>query len=127
MPPRNGRRSLAKWSRPRCVPVRRSPTDAWWRARSSPGTPMARLPRRSECTTPTSLDLLDVGDRVDVYTASPERRDDPLLILDAPVVAIPTSDDNSAGGLVVLAVDGSAAARLAQHVAEAPLSVVLRD
>ena len=71
--------------------------------------------------------LLDVGDRVDVYTASPDRRDDPLLILDAPVVAIPTSDDDSAGGLVVLAVDGSAAARLAQHVAEAPLSVVLRD
>ena len=72
--------------------------------------------------------LVQVGDRVDVYatdrnTELSARR----VVTDAPVVAVPATDDSSRqGGLVVLAVDAGAAAQLAAATDSAAVSVVLR-
>ncbi len=77
------------------------------------------------------VSLLEVGDQIDVYAAVPDDSDSArLLVTDAPVLALPAPEDRSLradGGLVVLAVDAAAAARLAQAAETAPLSVALRD
>ncbi|HEY7044269.1 MAG TPA: SAF domain-containing protein [Nocardioidaceae bacterium] len=75
------------------------------------------------------VDLLSVGDRVDVYAPTAGGREASRIALDAPVVAIPVPSDDmsrSEGGLVVLAVSSPVAGRLAQQAAKAPLSVTLR-
>jgi Flp pilus assembly protein CpaB len=72
------------------------------------------------------VDLLTVGDRIDVYAA---RRDTTLaerVVADARVVTLPRPvSDNEQGALVVLAVTPEQAAALAQASVTAPLSLTL--
>ena len=75
------------------------------------------------------VDLLEVGDRIDVYAALRDGGDSARHVVgDAVVVTLPQSpdDDRHDGALVVLAVPPAAAAALAQASAEGPLSIALR-
>ncbi|HEX3005028.1 MAG TPA: Flp pilus assembly protein CpaB [Angustibacter sp.] len=79
--------------------------------------------------------LLHPGSRVDVLVAVEGARTARTVARGATVLARPddgaagpllAAGDTSSGGLVLLAVDGSTAAALAQSAAAGPLSVVLR-
>ncbi len=75
------------------------------------------------------VDLLQVGDRIDVYAAMRDGGDSARQVAnDATIVTLPHTSPESRndGALVVLAVTPTAAAALAQASAEGPLSVTLR-
>lgn len=77
---------------------------------------------------PGTVSLLRVGDRVDVVAADPQgRREAELVVADAPVVALPRSEESmlASGGLVVLAVTDTTARRLAGAAVSGYLSIVL--
>lgn len=73
------------------------------------------------------VDLLEVGDRIDVYAARDATSLADVVVGDVTVITLPrSSDDNQQGGLVVLAVTSTQAAALAQASATAALSLTLR-
>jgi Flp pilus assembly protein CpaB len=78
---------------------------------------------------PGAVDLLRVGDRVDVLAADPRAGTARVLTTDAPVIAVPAvREDTSAlttGALVVLAVSDQTARTLAAAGVSAFLSVVI--
>jgi Flp pilus assembly protein CpaB len=79
-----------------------------------------------------SVALTRVGDRVDVIAPDPRGQLPPTLaVFDAPVVAVPTVDDelgsSTAGALVVLAVSPMEAQRLAAQSVLGPLVLALRE
>lgn len=78
---------------------------------------------------PGVVELLRVGDRVDVLAADPQAGSAQVLLTDAVVIAIPHPDDTAptltTGALVVLAVPEQSAARVAAAGVSSFLSVVL--
>lgn len=77
-----------------------------------------------------ALRLVRVGDRVDIWAADPQQRGDAeLVVARVPVLAVPPpgrSDPGlTSGGLLVVAVPGSSAQRLAEHGVGSFLSLVL--
>lgn len=77
---------------------------------------------------PGAVDLLRIGDQVDVIAADPQgRREAVVVAAGAPVVALPRASDSAlaSGGLVVLAVTSETAQALATASVTAYLSVVL--
>jgi Flp pilus assembly protein CpaB len=78
-----------------------------------------------------AVDLLRIGDRVDVVAADPQGRAPATVVAyDAPVVALPRGGDDGAalttGGLLVLAVSEETAAELAGAGVSRYLSVLIR-
>jgi Flp pilus assembly protein CpaB len=77
---------------------------------------------------PGAVELLRIGDRVDVIAADPQGGSEPRLVAaGAPVVALPAGQDTAlaSGGLVVLAVHEDTARALAGAAVSAYLSIVL--
>jgi Flp pilus assembly protein CpaB len=77
-----------------------------------------------------AVELLRVGDRINVYAAArADQRSAHLVVADVPVVARPDerTDTTVAGALVVLAVSQPEAADLAQASATSVLSVAVRQ
>jgi Flp pilus assembly protein CpaB len=75
-----------------------------------------------------AVDLLRVGDLVDVVAADPQGGSEAVVVAErVPVVALPHSDDSTLaqGGLVVLAVSDDTARALATAAVAAYLSVVV--
>lgn len=80
-----------------------------------------------------SVELLRVGDRIDIVAADPQGRTDAFVVAEAaPVLSIPQGEDTSfdstgigSGGLVVLAVPEETARDLAQAAVTAFLSLVI--
>ncbi len=76
-----------------------------------------------------AVDLLRVGDRVDLYAATDRGDEAPTVVRDAPVIAIPAADStltNADGALIVLAVSSTDAARLAQAMGRYALTLSMR-
>jgi Flp pilus assembly protein CpaB len=75
-----------------------------------------------------AVQLLEVGNHIDVYAAGGRTPDGGPVVANAPVVALPAPSDDtrSEGALVVVAVSVTDAARLAAASAESVLSVSLR-
>jgi Flp pilus assembly protein CpaB len=72
------------------------------------------------------VELLHVGDRIDVFAADSDRAPADLVVRGVTVVALPQDGDTSReGALVVLALTVTQAARLARAAAAAPLSIAL--
>jgi len=77
---------------------------------------------------PGVVELLRIGDRVDVIAADPQGGADPEVVAtDAPVLALPAAREAAlaSGGLVVLAVDDLTARRLAGAAVSTYLSVTV--
>jgi Flp pilus assembly protein CpaB len=75
---------------------------------------------------PAVVELLHVGDRIDVFAADSDRAPADLVVRGVTVVALPQDGDTSReGALVVLALTVTQAARLARAAAAAPLSIAL--
>lgn len=79
---------------------------------------------------PEAVDLLRVGDRVDVLAADPQQRADAVTVAsDVPVLAIPPRRDSDpglvSGGLIVVAVSDATALRLVGLGVSSFLSVAL--
>jgi hypothetical protein len=75
-----------------------------------------------------AVDLLRVGDLVDVVAADPQGGSEAVVVAErVPVVAVPDADDSTLaqGGLVVLAVSDDTARALATAAVAAYLSVVV--
>ena len=77
-----------------------------------------------------ALDLLRVGDRIDILAADPQRGGDAVVVAeDVPVLAVPqrrrTDPGLTGGGLLVVAVSEATALRLAGLGVSSFLSVVL--
>ncbi|MDP9445035.1 MAG: SAF domain-containing protein [Actinomycetota bacterium] len=79
-----------------------------------------------------AVELLEVGDRVDVLAPDPTgARPTAVIVTRAPVAALPNrppgADPETAGALVVLAVPSPEARQLAGHAVLGPLVVTLRE
>lgn len=78
---------------------------------------------------PGAVELLRVGDRVDVLAADPQAGDAHVLVTDARVVAIPRPEETgptlTSGALVVLAIPAQSAPSVAAAGVSAFLSVVV--
>jgi Flp pilus assembly protein CpaB len=75
---------------------------------------------------PDVVSLLQAGDSIDLYAATAARRPASLIAASARVVMLPrVAADSQRGGLVVLAVPSSTAARIAAAGAISPISVTL--
>lgn len=99
------------------------------------GQPPSAVAAPVRVADPAAAALLHAGSRVDVLVAVEGARRARTVARGATVLARPQAseaghllapDDASSGGLVLLAVDDSTAAALAQSAAAGPLSVVLR-
>ncbi len=77
---------------------------------------------------PDVVQLLEVGDHIDVYAAGGHSPQGAPVVGNAPVVALPAPSDDSRteGALVVVAVSSADAAALSEASAESLLSVSLR-
>ncbi len=76
-----------------------------------------------------AVDLLRVGDRVDLYAATDRGDEAPTVVRDAPVIAIPAADStlsSADGALIVLAVSSADAGRLAQAMGRYALTLSMR-
>lgn len=92
------------------------------------GAGLVALPVR--ITDEDAVDLLQVGDRIDVYAAVPAAGQEARLVVTAAsVVSLPSPrhDTTADGALVVLAVTPAQAADLAQASATSTLFVALRN
>src|SRR5665811_2043844 len=78
---------------------------------------------------PGAVQLLRIGDRVDVFAADPQGDQARVVVSDAPVIAIPRQSDSGAGivsgGLIVVAISDTTAQTLAAAGVSSFLSIVI--